>query len=345
MLRGDRVSELGIMEIRGLGPQATLQDLQVPFWPVVLERQLQRFGSTAKLVPGMPGVPHADLLVRVATGRNSTQQWLRATFGEQFRNVKNLAKGATSSAPTAEYIAHKAGIPREQFHETVRALFPTSRDQAELPAVVELLMFGEGFLYRIGTAFLKIPVPCPCCKANLLPSATAWWSQQSFDFAEPSHAFVDRILLDAFVFAFLRGDRSMSLWELSEPHAHPQANWLEGLRRLLGAPALKDLPVHAGAGDVTEDRVWAYARGENLPADVVERLVAKLNEPAPVKHGFTHVRAFTLAADLLQATSVGREISIETARHLVRARLLEFRRQVLVIIKHLEKQRQLRSAG
>lgn len=327
-----------MLEIPPLDPQATVLDgMPVPLWPITLTRELGPHKTVIGVPPGTAACPDAQVLVLVTTGRKSVRALLRALIGESaYRKLDNLAKGKTTR------LRLPSGIPQLE-EADCRAAADFAQEVFAQPAhrslVTRWMLVGEGFLYRVGDMVLRHRIPCPCCGKNLLPNPEEWWRGQPVDIGAPEYGLIDRILLDLITFDWLISSGRIPLLHLAHPHVHPQANWLEGLKILLGKRHidLKFLPVHAGAQDVDEHRVWAYARGENMmPPEAIDDLLRKIDAPTKLRQGAAMVRALSLATDLLQASCRRKAPSLEQSRQLVEARLKEMLRQLRLIGAHAQ---------
>lgn len=338
ILATHKLSKLGMLEIPPLDPEATVLDgMPVPLWPITLARELGPYKTVIGVQPGTAACPDAQALVLVTTGRKSVRALVRAWSGEStYRKLDNLAKGNTTRLRLPKGTRQ---LEHGDYRAAAEFACEVFAEPADRSLVTRCMLVCEGFLYRVGVMALRHRIPCPCCGKNLLPDPEEWWGGQPVDIGVPEYALIDRVLLDLITFDWLISSGRIPLLHLAQPRVHPQANWLEGLKILLGKRHihLKFLPVHAGAQDVDEHRVWAYARGDNMmPPEAIDDLLRKIDEPTKLRQGAATVRALSLAADLLQASCRGEALSAEQARQLVEARIKEMLRQLRLLAAHAQ---------
>lgn len=321
----------------------------MPLWPVTLVRELGPYRKELRLSPGKAQEPSVEALVRVVTGRASAKAVMRKVMGDStFRNVRNFAKGHTSSFRQAQRLVDSGEVTQEELRRLAQALFAEPVAQSLVGLV---FMVGEGALYRLARAVLRHKVPCPCCGENLLPTPEYWWSRQSeVQLGVAELHMIDRILMDVIassvLAAFDKAHVGIPLLDLADPKAHPQANWLEALRRFAGAPDVRYLRPYVGAEWVDQDRIWAYARGENrLTPEAIDDLLRHVPQAKSLRLGAVHTRAIEMAADLLQAANHDKPLSQADAQRIIQDRFSEIGRQLQLISAHARGALQLKPAS
>jgi hypothetical protein len=307
-----------------------LDAMPVPFWEVTLARDMRRFGASLGLTPNIAGTPSVNLAAAIIFGRRSFEAVLRQLFDNaEFRNLRNYALGKVKTPRALGSVLAKCGGNQEIFEELIAVL--RDPDSANSVRFVGAL---EGAAYRLATFIRSVPAPCPCCGANLVRSAEDWWREQLCDVGMMEAHLVDRACMVAIATHVLIGFRddakTLPPPVLHRLQMHPNANWLQSLARLVGAPTLSNLAPRVGA-EVTTETVLRVARGDTLTAEVVSKLIAERKRTGALKAALIPTRTLAFAIDFLSAANRSGELDDETARKIVAARVDALIADVIIV--------------
>lgn len=197
----------------------------------------------------------------------------------------------------------------------------------ESASLVRLMQAGEGAVYRLIHALHSVPVPCPCCNANVIPSSPRWWEKQACVIGQPEADFIDRLCMVSIgmhAIINLRGDAGHtpppSLLEIADAQMHPNGNWLQAVGRAFASPNLSHLAARAGAA-MTPDSVLRVSRGDSLTPEAVAALTQHVDQGGAVRAAAATARLLALAIEFLMAAHTGPELSEEVARKIVEGRI------------------------
>lgn len=319
------------MEISPLRRDLPLLDaMPVPFWEVTIAREMRRFGASLGLTPNIAGTPSVNIAASIIFGRRSFEAVLRQLLDHvEFRNLRNFALGTVKAPRALGSVLAKCGGSQAVVDELIAVL--RDADSADSVRFVGAL---EGAAYRLATFIRSVPAPCPCCGANLVRRAEDWWKEQPCDVGVMEARLVDRACMVAITTHFLIGFRDDAKKvpppALCRLHMHPNANWLQSLARLVGAPTLSNLAPRAGA-EVTTDTVLRVARGDTLTAEVVSKLIADRKRTGALKAAVIPTRTLAFAIDFLSAANRSGELDDETARRIVWARVDALIADVIIV--------------
>lgn len=296
--------------------------LPVPFWEVTLARDIQQFKAPLGLTPNIPSVPSLNIVASIVFGRTSLQAIIRSEFGDSaFRNLKNYALGRVKE-PRSSLALATVGRNKEVLDWLAEVLRnPQDASLIKWAAAI------EGASYRLFRFTQSIPTQCHHCGARLITRAEEWWANQPCDLGQQEAQLIDRICMVMIVLHFLSGFTKSAkkrplpnLSQLASANAHPNANWLNVLAEILGAPTLSALGARAGA-DLKTESIWRYARGEMLTPEAVEKLTANITHSQGLKVTSVSVRAMSFAIEFLRAAHRFEAISARDAQQIIAARI------------------------
>lgn len=335
MVQDLRLKGVGNMEILShmSDEHLTHLTLTAPWEEITITREMRRFKAPLGLTPNIPGIPSANLAAAILLGRVSFTAVIRRELGDvEFRNLRNYAQGKVKNPRALGVVLSKLGGSQA----TLEAAASVLRNPQDADHIKSILGF-EALIYGTCKALKLTPVLCPCCGENMIQSSDHWWSKQPCKIGTKEAEFIDRACtntivmhsLQKFIAAF--GKREIpSLKQLSEPAAHPFANWLQYISKLYRAPSLSHLAARAGT-NLKPESILRFSRGEVLPPEAIEQLLRHIPNSAPLKASVLPARALAFAIDLLRS-STHEPISEEVAREIISSRVDALREELRVAI-------------
>jgi len=302
-----------------------------PYPEVLVHHKVRHFGRSLRLRPGQRARPSPDFLVKILTGTEGHQAWLRQLAGAEYDNVENVLHGHHRARPKTMGDIDRA-LPG--FTEMLAWFGPGAPTGDLWPGLLRIIQVLEGAVAQSAISIDRLAVPCPCCAGNLFGVPQVWWtaalSRRGLQIGPAEAMFAERALkatVGTFVyiefFECIQGRTNISLRDLmslAAPGRNAVGNWLRQVGQAHGVQSMEDLAAKVPGVMAATLHRWSSWSGPLAPSVKAERLSQGLGRDGRYHLRFMGAMAITLVTEFLVACHE-ESIAPKVAQEVVHARL------------------------
>lgn len=324
--------------------ESIAETVRVPFEPITLVRPAGPYARLLGLEVGQPQAPAAEFLVRLLSGYDSHQAYLRSKFGSQYKNLENHLRGR--HRPTDTSLKLLADITGESVDFLLKC-HGASPEGPLVPGALVAFELFESLPSKLSNSLWEVEVACPCCGANVVHDAKAWWRKHGPLLGEAEVRFVERMLNAIFggeLVCRLRsevmkdsGEAGLQGWDtFAAPERHPMGHWIAEGQRLLRCNTLAEVAarmnLQGGEGQhFSHARLKKWSSGQDLmPVKMTTAFTEACARPSWNWIRLAAARAFAVLTEFVMAACPA-PLSRAEAQQVVHSRYLAIAHKFVLV--------------